>query len=223
MQRTGLNPNELSALAQAYQAVAAKLPAEKANEALVSVLTAMQRKDLDPDRLSALAQAYQAVAAKLPEKDARANEALTPVLAAMQRKDLDPDQLNALAQSYQAVVAKLPAEALRGNQTLLNGLLVRAPTSAIFLEIAKAELMGASAFGRQETVGLTMNLLSDPLSVEVRDKLLPAIAPVLVKEDQTLGPPPKEGDIWEWLEWINQPGSHNNPAPTSASASDTNR
>ena len=79
MQRTGLNPNELSALAQAYQAVAAKLPAEKANEALVSVLTAMQRKDLDPDRLSALAQAYWVVATKLPEKDARANEALTPV------------------------------------------------------------------------------------------------------------------------------------------------
>ncbi len=50
IQAKDLSPDQLSALAQAYQAVAAKLPEKdaRASEALAPVLTAIQAKDLSP-------------------------------------------------------------------------------------------------------------------------------------------------------------------------------
>ena len=102
------DPYQLNALAQAYKAVADKLPAadEHAGGLLEQILTAI-KQTTDPYQLHALAPAYKAVAASLPS-DAHAGELLVQILAAG-KQTTNPYQLNALAQAYKAVADKLPA------------------------------------------------------------------------------------------------------------------
>ncbi len=216
IQAKDLRPDQLSALAQAYQAVAAKLPEKdaRASEALAPVLTAIQAKDLETDQPSALAQAYQAVAAKLPADTA--SEALAAVLTAIQAKDLRPAQLSALAQAYQAVAAKLPIAALRKNQELLEALRIQARSSQEFLEFSTAELMAAE--NSKEASELAMNLLSDPLSFEARDKILDKLTPIVGSKDAIAGPP-SPTDIWSWVERMQQREQRPNPTASASGAS----
>ena len=76
--------DQLSALGQAYAAVAARLKEgdPRAAEELAPLREAML-KTFASDQLSALGQAYAAVAARLKEGDPRAAEVLAPLREAM--------------------------------------------------------------------------------------------------------------------------------------------
>ena len=93
----------LQALAEALQALPAKLTEAQAQQALAPLLEQIG-KTTDPYALKALAEALQALAAKLTE--AQAQQALEPLLQQI-GKTTNPDALQALAQALQALAAKL--------------------------------------------------------------------------------------------------------------------
>ena len=92
----------LRALGQGLAALAAKLTAEQARQAIAPVLAAIQGTT-DPDALQALGQGLAALAPKLTAEQAR--QAIAPVLAAMQGTT-NPDALQALGQGLAALPAK---------------------------------------------------------------------------------------------------------------------
>ena len=79
------NPDALEALAQALQALPAKLSEAQASQALDPVLKQIGQTT-DPDALLALAQALQALAAKLSE--AQASQALDPCSSRSARRPI---------------------------------------------------------------------------------------------------------------------------------------
>ena len=99
--------DQLSALGQAYAAVAARLKEgdPRAAEELAPLREAML-KTFASYQLSALGQAYAAVAARLKEGDPRAAEELAPLREAMLKTPYF-EQLSALGQAYAAVAKRV--------------------------------------------------------------------------------------------------------------------
>ena len=199
--------DQLSALAPAYAAVAAKLKEgdPHASDELAA-LRGTIGKTASPPQLSALAQAYAAVAAKLKEGDPHASDELAALRGAID-KTVDPYQLSALALAY-AAVAKAAPTAVSGKtdvSALLDSIqMLRTPDQckALATALREAVQLGRSPLQSNEAGLVYAAALLEPVCAdEESTEMLVSDYQQLINQRAGEKPVDWKGDVWAFAAW----------------------
>jgi DNA-binding transcriptional ArsR family regulator len=165
---------QLDALAQAYQAVAAKLPKSEAHaaEALKPVLAAITQPNVSSDQLDALARAYQAVAAKLPAATLAQNRS---ALRGARRAALDSNTVLDLSRTELMALPGMP--------------------------LTDAERLVADLLRDPLIVGKTQDDTGEEAVARAQSEVLDAFARRLVREPEHKPERAWDHDVWAFVAW----------------------